>query len=453
MVEHYSHKIQNAIQKELFKANSSIKIAVAWFTNDLLFQPLLLKLASGVSVELILNKDEINCSDDNEIDFDEFVKAGGVLRWNDTKQLMHDKFCIIDNKIVISGSYNWTNKAEHNEENITIFKDETETIYFYCKKYERLSTKYNTVQNFIIKNIESKNSIEIVNKQISKKEVFDNSMINNACHPQKIIGASLINVETLRPLHYEPYVTFNFYDDITIVQTSSTTNIIIARLFNKYLILDACTFLPINNFSFSDYVIVGDVPCHYFPSEPLIWLCCSEKWGLYNIKLKKFCIPAIFDSFKSWGQIFNQFEVVIGDKHGVADTKGEWLVKCMFDDVCILGNHHYQVRLNNKYAIINHGNLMVEFDSRTPHGVVSNHGKYGLIGYEGKVILGFEYDEIEYWEPFGCGCFILKKDGMYGICAGGKTTPCIYHEKYFNMPCIDSFHGDKLILKKDTPLI
>ena len=33
MIEHYSHKIQNAIQKELFKANKSIKIAVAWFTN------------------------------------------------------------------------------------------------------------------------------------------------------------------------------------------------------------------------------------------------------------------------------------------------------------------------------------------------------------------------------------------------------------------------------------
>lgn len=70
MVEHYSHKIQNAIQKELFKANCSIKIVVAWFTNDLLFQPLLLKLVAGVSVEIILNKDGINCSNDNEVDFD-----------------------------------------------------------------------------------------------------------------------------------------------------------------------------------------------------------------------------------------------------------------------------------------------------------------------------------------------------------------------------------------------
>lgn len=150
MIEHYSHKIQNAIQKELFKANKSIKIAVAWFTNDLLFQPLLLKLAAGVTVEIILNKDEINCSDENEIDFDEFVNAGGILRWNDTKQLLHDKFCIIDSRVVITGSYNWTNKAEYNQENITIFQDEDSTTAFFDEKYKELSLLCKDEESLII---------------------------------------------------------------------------------------------------------------------------------------------------------------------------------------------------------------------------------------------------------------------------------------------------------------
>ena len=77
MVKHYSNNIQNVIQRELFTANSSIKIAVAWFTNDLLFQPLLLKLATGVKVDLILNKDEINLS--SSIDFNLFAQQGGNL--------------------------------------------------------------------------------------------------------------------------------------------------------------------------------------------------------------------------------------------------------------------------------------------------------------------------------------------------------------------------------------
>lgn len=37
MVEHFSSNIQNIIQSELFRAQKSIKIAVSWFTNDLLF--------------------------------------------------------------------------------------------------------------------------------------------------------------------------------------------------------------------------------------------------------------------------------------------------------------------------------------------------------------------------------------------------------------------------------
>ena len=141
MVEHHSHKIQNVIQKELFNAKSSIKIVVAWFTNDLLFQPLVLKQKAGVNVEIILNKDEINCSEDNSIDFNELVNAGGIVRWNESKQLMHDKFCIIDGRIVISGSYNWTNKAEYNEENVSVFKDESDTIAFFEKKYTDLAKK------------------------------------------------------------------------------------------------------------------------------------------------------------------------------------------------------------------------------------------------------------------------------------------------------------------------
>lgn len=150
MVKHVAHKIQNAIQMELFGATKTIKIAVSWFTNDLLFQPLLLKLQSGIKIELILNDDDINHSDE-ALDFEQFVKLGGVLRWNTSNQLMHDKFCIIDDRIVISGSYNWTNKAEYNDELISIFKDEIDTTNFFIKKFDDLSKKYpsevNTVNN------------------------------------------------------------------------------------------------------------------------------------------------------------------------------------------------------------------------------------------------------------------------------------------------------------------
>lgn len=37
---------------------------------------------------------------------------------------MHQKYCIIDNHVVILGSFNWTNNAEfRNDENIQITQD------------------------------------------------------------------------------------------------------------------------------------------------------------------------------------------------------------------------------------------------------------------------------------------------------------------------------------------
>lgn len=142
MIKHHSYKIQNVIQKELFAAKHSIKICVAWFTNDLLFQPLLLKLDAGVEVTIMTNKDEINFADTNDVDFDEFIQRGGCIYWNersDKSRLLHHKFCIIDDSVVISGSYNWTNGAEYNDEDITVYSDEPETTKHYSDIFDKLA--------------------------------------------------------------------------------------------------------------------------------------------------------------------------------------------------------------------------------------------------------------------------------------------------------------------------
>ena len=144
MIKHLNNKIQNAIQIELFKAKSSIRIAVSWFTNELLLQPLILKLQCGVSVELIINDDEINKGGEN------FISNGGKLMWNTSKYLMHEKFCIIDDRIVITGSYNWTNKAEFNHEDVTFFYDEPETTLFYNKNFRNLSNNYQKADSSLI---------------------------------------------------------------------------------------------------------------------------------------------------------------------------------------------------------------------------------------------------------------------------------------------------------------
>lgn len=150
MIKHHSYKIQNVIQKELFAAKHSIKICVAWFTNDLLFQPLLLKLDAGVEVAIITNKDEINFGENNDVDFDEFIQRGGCIFWNersDKSRLLHHKFCIIDDSVVISGSYNWTNGAEYNDEDITVYSEEPETTKHYSDIFDKLAAQLPMINN------------------------------------------------------------------------------------------------------------------------------------------------------------------------------------------------------------------------------------------------------------------------------------------------------------------
>ncbi|MBQ6204030.1 MAG: leucine-rich repeat protein [Prevotella sp.] len=186
MIQHISNKIQNAILKQLFSAQKSIKIAVAWFTNDLLFQPLLLKLQIGLNVEIILNDDEINHSEEEGLDFDQFVRLGGILRWNKSKQLMHQKFCIIDDNIVISGSYNWTNKAEYNDELVTIYIDEKSTVDFFNHEFATLQRKFMAEQ----RKVTNDNPVHKQNPQ----EIIDDDDVRYS-HDGKILLKG-VNIES-----------------------------------------------------------------------------------------------------------------------------------------------------------------------------------------------------------------------------------------------------------------
>ena len=60
---------------------------------------------------------------------------------------MHDKFCVIDFKKVIHGSYNWTNNDQYNNESITIV-DSRELAEEFAEHFIKLK--------FDIKNMQKK---------------------------------------------------------------------------------------------------------------------------------------------------------------------------------------------------------------------------------------------------------------------------------------------------------
>ena len=112
----YFENIREHIQARLLSAKSEIDLAVAWFTDRLLFDVVCNKAKAGVKVRLLLFDDDIN----HFLPIDRLQQCGGKV-FRVSEKLMHNKFCVIDREVVMSGSYNWTRKAHtDNYENITI---------------------------------------------------------------------------------------------------------------------------------------------------------------------------------------------------------------------------------------------------------------------------------------------------------------------------------------------
>ena len=138
MVEAHFSNIRKSILKEVSKASESLKVAVYWFTNHELFDLLYQKQREGVQCELIIHNDYIN-NRETGLPFQKFIDAGGKFYFSDEENPMHNKFCIIDQEVLINGSYNWTYYAESkNHENILIIKEESAVINAFAREFSDL---------------------------------------------------------------------------------------------------------------------------------------------------------------------------------------------------------------------------------------------------------------------------------------------------------------------------
>ncbi len=123
---------------------------------------LLKKQKNGCQIQIIISNDLIN--ENSSIDFNKLEKHNGKVYkiGNGDTELMHNKFCIIDFNTVITGSYNWSYKAENNFENIVINSNDTSLAEQFVTEFNQIKKKYypnETIQNefpieIIIKRLE-----------------------------------------------------------------------------------------------------------------------------------------------------------------------------------------------------------------------------------------------------------------------------------------------------------
>lgn len=135
--------IAQRIIHELNQAQRSIYIAVAWFTHSEIFATLLTKAQQGVSVQLLLSDDFINRKAKIKHTQLNLGQSSCHYVGDGDKDLMHNKFCVIDEHIVINGSYNWSVKAEtSNHENIVVTTGDTALAQQFIQQFKYIRQKY-----------------------------------------------------------------------------------------------------------------------------------------------------------------------------------------------------------------------------------------------------------------------------------------------------------------------
>lgn len=160
MVKAYFGEIRRVLIENLKQSKYDVYIAVAWITDKIYEDIILNLLQKGVTVTIITNNDEINLK--GNVDWNKLVRSGVNLYWDNH----HHKFCVIDRKKVITGSFNWTYMATNreNRENIIIIENEVDLIDRFSEEFILLKT----VANKQILEPEKITEHIIIEKQIEK---------------------------------------------------------------------------------------------------------------------------------------------------------------------------------------------------------------------------------------------------------------------------------------------
>ncbi|EJP3283073.1 TPA: hypothetical protein GRR81_25270 [Vibrio parahaemolyticus] len=115
MFEQYFESQKVEILNAISSASFCIWVAVAWFTDKELADALISKAREGLNVRVVMNNDRIN-------DYIGRYLEGKVelIAADPERRLMHHKFCIVDLKLVLHGSFNWTKRANSNNETLSL---------------------------------------------------------------------------------------------------------------------------------------------------------------------------------------------------------------------------------------------------------------------------------------------------------------------------------------------
>ena len=126
---------QQAIISAIDNAKTSLKICVFTISDDQITAAILRAHERNIPIKLLTDDEKLL---DVGSDIRQLAQAKIEIRTDDTRNHMHHKFALIDNHLLITGSYNWTRSAAmYNHENI-IVSDNKELVNDFLVEFEKL---------------------------------------------------------------------------------------------------------------------------------------------------------------------------------------------------------------------------------------------------------------------------------------------------------------------------
>ncbi|VAW72482.1 hypothetical protein MNBD_GAMMA10-583 [hydrothermal vent metagenome] len=133
------HDCRNNIIRLIKSAKKSLSICVFTISDNKITDAILAAHKRGIEVVVISDNDKAN---DRGSDIYQLREKGLNVILDQSPHHMHHKFMLVDNKVLLNGSFNWTRSAtDVNQENILItYEDELVTLF--QRRFEKMQQSF-----------------------------------------------------------------------------------------------------------------------------------------------------------------------------------------------------------------------------------------------------------------------------------------------------------------------
>ena len=126
---------QEAVIREISKAQQSIDLAMYSITSREIAQALVKAKEREIKIRVVLDRSQTK---EYYSKSKYLINKGLDVKFKLGPGLMHDKFAVIDGKVLLTGSFNWTASAEKkNAENLLVITDK-EIAEKFAKQFKHL---------------------------------------------------------------------------------------------------------------------------------------------------------------------------------------------------------------------------------------------------------------------------------------------------------------------------